>query len=71
MTTKNGRPSSICAIAETRKAYEIFNTYHAMGRFNRGKLMIFFLFFLENRIWYFMQIVSLGDNLHAVSNPIF
>ena len=33
--------------------------------------LIFFLFFLENRIWHFMQIVSLGDNLHKVSNPIF
>ena len=35
------------------------------------KLMIFFLFFLANRIWHFMQIVSLGDNLHEVLNPIF
>ena len=35
-----------------------------------GKLMMFFLFFLENRIWHFVQIVSLGDNLHEVSNPI-
>ena len=25
------------------------------------KLMIFFIFFLETRIWYFMQIVFLGD----------
>ena len=31
------------------------------------KLVIFFLFFLENKIWHFMQIV----NLHEVSNPIF
>ena len=35
------------------------------------KLMIFFLFFWENRIWHFMQIVSSGDNLEEVSNPIF
>ena len=35
------------------------------------KLMMFFLFFLENRIRHFMQIVSIGDNLHEVSNPIF
>ena len=28
------------------------------------KLMIFFLFFLENRIWHFMQIVFNGDNLY-------
>ena len=26
--------------------------------------------FLENRNWHFMQIVSLGDNLHEVSDPI-
>ena len=35
------------------------------------KLMIFFLFFPENWIWHFMQIVSLGDNLHEMSNPVF
>ena len=34
-------------------------------------LKYFFLFFLENRIWHFMQIVSQGDNLHEVSDPIF
>ena len=34
------------------------------------KLMTFFLFFQENKIWHFMQIVSLGENLHEVSNPI-
>ena len=33
-------------------------------------LNIFCLFSLENRIWYFMQIVSLGDNLHEVSDSI-
>ena len=36
-----------------------------------GQLMIFFLFFPENRIWHFMQIVSWGDNLHEMSNPVF
>ena len=30
-------------------------------------ILVFFLFFLENRIWHFMQIVSWGDNLHEVS----
>ena len=25
----------------------------------------------ENEIWHFMQIVSLGDNLHEMSDPIF
>ena len=33
--------------------------------------MMFFLFFPENRIWYFMQIVSNGDNLHEMSKPVF
>ena len=31
----------------------------------------FFLFFPENRFWHFMQIVSNGDNLHEISNPVF
>ena len=35
------------------------------------KLMIFFLLFQKYGIWHFMQIVSLGDNLHEVSDPIF
>ena len=35
------------------------------------KLMIVFLFFPENRLLHFMQIVSLGDNLHEMSKPIF
>ena len=34
-------------------------------------MTIFFLLFLENRIWHFVQIVSSGDNLHEVPNPIF
>ena len=35
------------------------------------RLMIFFLFSPENRIWHFMQIVSLGDNLQESSYPVF
>ena len=35
------------------------------------KLMMLFLFFPENRFWHFMQIVSYGDNLHGMSNPVF
>ena len=35
------------------------------------KQMIFVLFFVANRIWHFMQIVSLGDNLYEVPNRIF
>ena len=33
------------------------------------QLFFFFEFFFpENRIWYFIQIVSYGDNLHEMSN---
>ena len=50
----------------------IYLTYTTLWAFLAdGKLMIFFLFFLENRIWHFMQIVSSGDNLHEISNPVF
>ena len=36
-----------------------------------NNLMIFFLFFLENKICHFMQIISIGDNLHEISKPVF
>ena len=42
----------------------------AIDKISRRKLMILFLYFAENRIWYFMQIVSWGDSLHEMSNPI-
>ena len=29
------------------------------------------IFFLENRLWYFLQTVSLGGNLHVMLKPIF
>ena len=32
---------------------------------------MFILFFLENRIRHFMEIVSLGENLHEVSDSTF
>ena len=34
-------------------------------------LDLFFLFFLETRAWHYMDIVSLLNNLHEMSNPIF
>ena len=34
-------------------------------------LMIFMLFPPENKLWHFMQTVSLGDNLHEMSKHIF
>ena len=35
------------------------------------KLITFFVFVLENMIWHFMQIDSLEDNLHKMSNSTF
>ena len=32
---------------------------------------ILFAFFPEDMLWYFMHIVSNGDNLHEMSNPVF
>ena len=47
-------------------------TLSTLGKiFSRRHFEIFFLFFSENRIWHFMQIVSYGDNLHEMSNPVF
>ena len=34
-------------------------------------LNFFLLFFLKNRVWHFMHIMFLGDNLHEVLGPIF
>ena len=47
----------------------LFTTLWAYSADN--KLVIFFLFFPENRIWHFMQIVSTEDNLHEMSYPVF
>ena len=50
-------------------SYLTFTTLWAFSA--DDKMMLFFLFFPENRIWHYMQIVSLGDNLHEMSNPVF
>ena len=40
--------------------------------FSRQHFEIFFFFvFSENMLWHFMQIVSLGDNLHEIPKPTF
>ena len=39
--------------------------------FSRWHFEIFILFFPENRLWHFIQIVSFGNNLHKMSEPIF
>ena len=47
----------------------IFITLWANSAAN--KIVIFFLFFSENRIWPFMLIVSPGDNLQEMSKSVF
>ena len=42
-----------------------------LGKNFSRHLWIFFLFFPENRFWHFMQIVSIGENLHEMSKPVF
>ena len=54
----------------------IYHTLHdtltltTLGLFSRRQ-MWYFLFFPVNRILHFMQIVSIGDALHEMSNPVF
>ena len=48
-----------------------FNPYHIRGMFSRRQMDTVFLpFFLENRLWHFMQIASCGDNAWNVK-PYF
>ena len=57
--------------AGTEQLVYPIKTYHAMGKFCRCQTDDIFLILLENRSWLFMQIISLGDNVHEVSNPTF
>ena len=49
--------------------WHLFNTLWANIAYD--KLIVFFLISPENLIWYFMQIVSSGDDLQEMSSPIF
>ena len=49
--------------------YLIFTTLWAYSTDDR--LMTFFILFSGNRFWHFMQILSIGDNVHEMSNPVF
>ena len=51
--------------------YIHLNFFHSLANSADNTLMIFSYFFPENRIWHFMQIVTIGDNLHEMSNPVF
>ena len=46
-------------------------THFTWGKiFSRQHFEIFFLFFPENKIWHFIQIVPNRDNLYEMSNPV-
>ena len=47
---------------------QVFNIYQNSAD---DKLMIFFFLFFPENIWHFMQIVSNGDNLYEMLNPVF
>ena len=47
----------------------ILSTFTTIWINSADNKLIFF--FPENRIWHFMQTISLGDNLHEMSNPVF
>ena len=55
-----------------KQSHTIFLTFTTLWANSADdKLVIFFLFFPENRIWHFMQIVSIVDNLLERSIPVF
>ena len=41
------------------------------GTIVADNILIFFVFFRENKAWYFMWIVCLADNWHEISSLIF
>ena len=49
----------------------VYLTLSTLGKiFSRRYFVIYFLFSPENWIWQLMQIVSIGDNLHEMSDHI-
>ena len=58
-----------CKMAENNQAFPVPLT--CLHYFSRRSTRDIFVFYPENRIRHFMQIVSIGDNLHDMSNPVF
>ena len=62
------------SIVTTAHILDYSHSWHFawLGKILANNILKYYsLFFLENRIWHFMQIVSLEDNVHEVSDPIF
>ena len=50
----------------------LFNLYHSLSFISRRQNVDkFFFIFPRKTLWYFMQIVSLEDNLREMPNPLF
>ena len=54
-----------------RGEYLVYLTFTILWANSADAKLVFLLFFPENRIWYFMQIVSSEHNLHEMSKPVF
>ena len=53
-------------------AYVIIWHFACQVKIPADNILKYFSFiFLENKLWHFMQIVSLGDNIHDMSKPYF
>ena len=50
---------------------KFINIYHSTNKFSRWQINDIFLIFPRKQIWHFMQIVSSGDSLHEMLNPVF
>ena len=67
-----------CSVVDKKKCPLYFLTDHNFFIFFTllvnlagDKLIIVFLFFQDYRIWHFVQIVSIGENMHEMSKPVF
>ena len=49
----------------------VVNLYSSLNKSADDKVLIFFSYISLNRFWHSMQIVSIGDNLHGMSNPVY
>ena len=60
---------SICPQLKDLPSMLRVNFNHFLGKFSRQHTETVFLFFTENRIWHFMQIVFIRENSCEMSNP--
>ena len=64
-------PPLICSYEDLVNQSQECNTWPYRCFFSADNTLIRFLFYPEDRLCYFMQIVPKGDDLHKMSKPIF